>query len=171
MVNEEHRLTSFYERQNQESYMIYSYAKHVYSGITYIPKVLVNSSAQVIDNMNTRLIEEQEKRQAHTIRYPRFTSSTMQLEPYNHKKAYALKKLNDINLNMLQTESILKLYTLDHYVVLVTAKRIICVEDFGSEKQTQREEIITSRAGSTTSLYKHWNIFFDDILKIKEMKI
>ena len=72
---------------------------------------------------------------------------------------------------MLQTESILKLYTLDHYVVLVTAKRIICVEDLGSEKQIQRDEVTTSRAGSTTNMYKHWNVYFDDILKIKEMKI
>jgi hypothetical protein len=101
----------------------------MYNGITYIPRVLVNSSAQVIDNMNTRLIEEQQKLQAQKIRPPRFTSSTMQLETYSLKKAYALEKLNDINLNMLQTESILKLYTLDHYVVLITAKRIICVEE------------------------------------------
>lgn len=53
----------------------------------------------------------------------------MQLEPYNLKKAFALEILNDINLNMLQTETIQKLYTMDKYVIIFTAKRIICVQE------------------------------------------
>lgn len=77
--------------------------------------------------MNNRILEEQNRMQAQKIRPPRFTSFTMQIEPYNLKKAFALEKLNDINLNMLQAETIIKLYTLEHYVVIFTAKRVICV--------------------------------------------
>ena len=44
--------------------------------------------------------------QARRVRQPRFTSFTMQLEPYNKKKADALKTLNDINMNVVQSESI-----------------------------------------------------------------
>lgn len=53
----------------------------------------------------------------------------MQLEPYSLKKAYALEILNDINLNMLQSETIQKLFTMDKYVIILTAKRIICVQE------------------------------------------
>ena len=53
----------------------------------------------------------------------------MQLEPYSLKKAFALEKLNDINLNIMQTESIQKLYTLEHHVIIFTMKRIICVQE------------------------------------------
>jgi hypothetical protein len=66
------------------------------------------------------------------IRPPRFTSFTMQLEPYSLKKAYALEILNDINLNMLQSETIQKLFTMDKYVIILTAKRIICVQELQS---------------------------------------
>jgi hypothetical protein len=53
----------------------------------------------------------------------------MQLEPYSQKKAFALEILNEINLNVHQTESIQKLITVDKYVLIFTAKRIICVEE------------------------------------------
>jgi len=104
----------------------------------------------------------------------------MQLETYSLKKAFALEKLNDINLNMLYTESILKLYTLEHYVILITAKRVICVQDLRSPyaatthnnnqynfkgPNNSDEDLLQVRIGS--HIYKHWNIFFDDILKIK----
>lgn len=56
----------------------------------------------------------------------------MQLEPYSLKKAYALEILNDINLNMLQSETIQKLFTMDKYVIILTAKRIICVQELQS---------------------------------------
>jgi hypothetical protein len=53
----------------------------------------------------------------------------MQLEPYNLKKAYSLEILNDINLKSVffQTESIIKLFALEKYVIILTAKRLICV--------------------------------------------
>ena len=138
----------------------------------------------------------------------------MQLEPYSLKKALALEILNDINLNMLQTETIHKLYTMDKYVIIFTAKRIICVQELqagasrasarmgdsralnlasfkrgqatDSRLRDQDEEedaaesagdvngiawtssskaLISQRIGN--SAYKHWNINFDDILKLR----
>ena len=74
--------------------------RNAMSTLLYVPKRIITSSAQVIDNMNTRLIEEQMRMQAHKVRPPRFTSFTMQLEPYSLKKAYALEILNEINLNI-----------------------------------------------------------------------
>jgi hypothetical protein len=59
----------------------------------------------------------------------------MQLEPYNKKKADALKTLNDINMNVVQSESIQKLFEMDRYVFIFTAKRIICVEEQMNRKQ------------------------------------
>ena len=53
----------------------------------------------------------------------------MELEPYNKKKAYALEILNDINLNVIEAENIRQLYTMSQNVVIITGKRIICVEE------------------------------------------
>jgi hypothetical protein len=100
--------------------------------LTSIPKHFITSSAHVIDNMNTRLIEEQLKLQAHKIRPPRFTSFTLQLEPYSYKKAYALEILNEINMNVFQSETIQKLFNIGKYVIIFTAKRLICVEEMSS---------------------------------------
>jgi hypothetical protein len=63
------------------------------------------------------------------VRPPRFVSFTMELEPYSKKKAYALEKLNEINLNVFQTETIQKLYNMSAHVVIITGKRIICVDE------------------------------------------
>ncbi len=98
--------------------------------MTHLPSKLLTKSAQVIDNYNTRLIEDQLKNKSiQKIRPPRFTSFTMQLEPYNLKKAYSLEILNDINIKSVffQTESIIKLFALEKYVIILTAKRLICV--------------------------------------------
>lgn len=97
--------------------------------LTSLPRHFLTSSAHVIDNMNTRLIEEQQKLLAHKIRPPRFTSFTMQLEPYSYKKAYALEILNEINMNVFQTETIQKLFNIGKYVIIFTAKRLVCVEE------------------------------------------
>ena len=98
-------------------------------GLYTITKEVFGRLTQVIDSMNTRLIEEQMKLHSSKIRPPRFTSFTMQLEAYNLKKAFAIEILNDINLNLVQSESIQKLYTMEHYVIIFTAKRIICVQE------------------------------------------
>lgn len=94
------------------------------------------------------------------IRPPRFVSFTMELEPYSKKKAFALEILNDINLNVFETETIQKMYTLSSHVVIITAKRIICVDEHGDKEDTPRDKDTTS--GS----YKNWNVFFKDIYKV-----
>jgi hypothetical protein len=94
----------------------------------------------------------------------------MQLEAYSLKKAFALQILNDINLNLLQTENIQKLYTLEHFVVIFTAKRLICVEEVNSKVfNDNSQDFLRVRVGN--HMYKHWNIFFNDILKLKFMAL
>jgi len=63
------------------------------------------------------------------VRPPRFVSFTMELEPYSKKKAFALEILNDINLNVAESEAIHQLYSMNAHVVIITGKRIICVDE------------------------------------------
>jgi len=53
----------------------------------------------------------------------------MELEPYSKKKAFVLQILNDINLNVFEAETIQKMYNLNNHTVIVTGKRIICVDE------------------------------------------
>ena len=59
----------------------------------------------------------------------------MELEPYSKKKAFALEILNDINLNVFETETIHRLYTMNAHVVIITGKRIICVDELRPGQQ------------------------------------
>ena len=68
------------------------------------------------------------------VRPPRFVSFTMELEPYSKKKAFALEILNEINLNVFEAETILKLYTMTQHVVIITGKRIICVDELRANR-------------------------------------
>lgn len=82
----------------------------------------------------------------------------MELEPYSKKKAFALEILNDINLNVFETETIQKMYTMSSHVVIITAKRIICVDEHGDKESRDKD--------TTSASYKHWNVFFKDIYKV-----
>jgi hypothetical protein len=53
----------------------------------------------------------------------------MELEPYSKKKAFVLQILNDINLNVFEAETIQKMYNLNNHTVIITGKRIICVNE------------------------------------------
>ena len=53
----------------------------------------------------------------------------MELEPYSKKKAFALEILNDINLSVYESEAIHQLYSMNAHVVIITGKRIICVDE------------------------------------------
>ena len=53
----------------------------------------------------------------------------MELEPYSEKKAIALMLLNKINLNVFEAETIQKMYTIANHVLIITGRRIICVEE------------------------------------------
>ena len=75
------------------------------------------------------LLDEDDQTALKKVRPPRFVSFTMELEPYSKKKAFALERLNDINLNVIEAETIIKLYEMSQTVVIITRKRIICVEE------------------------------------------
>lgn len=79
------------------------------------------------------LLDEDDQTTQKKVRPPRFVSFTMELEPYSKKKAFALERLNDINLNVIEAETIIKLYEMSQTVVIITRKRIICVEELNKQ--------------------------------------
>jgi hypothetical protein len=78
----------------------------------------------------------------------------MELEPYNEQKAIALQVLNDINLDVFVAETIEKVYTFKRNSLILTGKRLICVQQTNSNNNNSDEE--------KTS----WNILYRDIMKI-----
>jgi hypothetical protein len=78
----------------------------------------------------------------------------MELEPYNEQKAIALQVLNDINLDVFVAETIEKVYTFKRNSLILTGKRLICVQQTNSNNNSCDEE--------KTS----WNILYRDIMKI-----
>ena len=79
-----------------------------------------------------QLLSDELSRSTHLptkVRQPRFVSFTMELEPYSEKKAIALMLLNKINLNVFEAETIQKMYTIANHVLIITGRRIICVEE------------------------------------------
>ncbi len=108
------------------------------------------------------LLDEDVPRQLQKVRPPRFVSFTMELEPYSKKKAFALEILNEINLNVIEAETIQKLYTMSQTVVIITGKRIICVE----EQQQRDLSTADQQLQSNGSVYRHWNVFFKDIFRV-----
>ena len=120
---------SFYERQQPEKqYNLIHFSKKVFE-VASVPYKAMVKAGKAIDSMNR--LDEKYRALTQKIRPPRFTSFNMQLEPYSRKKAYAVEILNDINLNVLQSESITNLFTIAKYVIIMTPKRIICVEEVG----------------------------------------
>lgn len=86
-------------------------------------------STKALENLNAQIIEENISSKAAKIRPPRFVSFTMELEPYSQRKAYALEVLNEINLNVFETETIHKIYMFSKNTLISTGKRIICVQE------------------------------------------
>ena len=87
----------------------------------------------------------------------------MHLEPYSSKKAIAMQKLISINLNVIQTESVLRIYSLDQYVIVFTPKRLICVEE-GAGGGINVDSYIFEKLSNMK--YHVWTIFYDDIMRI-----
>jgi len=127
--------------------------------VTYIPIKTLEGSHYLFNRFLPDEVTKQ-KKGVEKIRPPRFVSFTMELEPYSKKKAFALEILNDINLNVFETETIQKMYTLSSHVVIITAKRIICVDELGAKEERVKNKDTTSAS------YKHWNVFFKDIYKV-----
>lgn len=89
----------------------------------------------------------------------------MELEPYSKKKAFALEILNEINLNVIEAETIQKLYTMSQNVVIITGKRIICVEE-QIQRFNSNNADLTQNLNGNGFVYKHWNVFFRDIFRV-----
>lgn len=74
----------------------------------------------------------------------------MELEPYNEQKAIALQVLNDINLDVFVAETIEKVYTFKLNSLILTGKRLICVQQTNNDLREKSS----------------WNILYRDIMKI-----
>lgn len=90
-------------RSNTQGSYAYQAALYTAQGIVYIPKKLIQTSAGLL---NIFLQDEDAPHTIQKIRPPRFVSFTMELEPYSKKKAFALEILNEINLNVIEAETI-----------------------------------------------------------------
>jgi len=66
------------------------------------------------------------------------------------RKAYSLEVLNDINLNVLESESIEKLFMIKKNTLIFTGKRLICVTE---QKKNEFNE------------FGHWNMYYRDVIK------
>jgi hypothetical protein len=75
----------------------------------------------------------------------------MELEPYNEQKAIALQVLNDINLDVFVAETIEKVYTFKRNSLILTGKRLICVQQTNNNSDEEKTS---------------WNILYRDIMKI-----
>lgn len=109
------------------------------------------------------------------VRPPRFVGFTMELEPYSKKKAFVLQILNDINLKVYEAESIQKMYNLNNHTVIITGKRIICVDEQRCIAKDPSTGIglfakVRSKKGAEqydgNIVYRHWNIMFKDIYRV-----
>lgn len=141
-------------------------AKLTFNSAIYIPKKIVQGSAGILNIF----LDEDVPRQLQKVRPPRFVSFTMELEPYSKKKAFALEILNEINLNVIEAETIQKLYTMSQTVVIITAKRIICVEEQFTRPTISGLPLLPTQQTEFHStggqVYKHWNVFFKDIVRV-----
>ena len=71
----------------------------------FVPRKIVQTSVGFLNVF----LDEDVPRHVQKVRPPRFVSFTMELEPYSKKKAIALEILNEINLNVIEAETIQKL--------------------------------------------------------------
>lgn len=79
----------------------------------------------------------------------------MELEPYNPQKALALQILNNINLDLSVSETISKVYTFKENSLIMTGKRLICVQRANDMRKEESGE-----------QYECWNILYSDIMWI-----
>ena len=87
---------------------------------------------------------------AKKVRPPRFVSFTMELEPYSKKKAFALEILHYINMHVFETETIHKLYSMNAHVVIITGKRIICVDEHHNS-QIESTGLLSAKEGKPST--------------------
>eukprot|EP00347_Sterkiella_histriomuscorum_P015009 403358661 len=106
----------------------------LYEGVVFVPKIAWTGSSSFLGWINYQLSEDQV--QVRTL-----------------KKALALQILNDINLNVLESETIQRVFQFSENSIIFTGKRFICVQ--------KEPNPITK-----IKHYKHWNILFKDVIKV-----
>jgi len=85
---------------------MFKLAYYTAQGVLFVPRKILQTSSIIFSSF---IPDELTRIRANTqtkVRPPRFVSFTMELEPYSKKKAFALEILNDINLNVFETETI-----------------------------------------------------------------
>ncbi len=115
-------------------------ASSVFNFVKAVPVSIINNA--------DKLFEQKKQRTAIKVRPPRFVSFRMELEPYNEQKAIALQVLNDINLDVFVAETIEKVFTFKRNSLILTGKRLICVQTNDRQEKTS------------------WNILYRDIMEI-----
>lgn len=90
-------------------------------------KTMMSYPAAVASKLNEGYFDDNKARVL-KVRPPRFVSFRMELETYNRQKALALQMLNDINLQGQVAEHISKVFTFKRNSLIMTVKRIICVQ-------------------------------------------
>jgi hypothetical protein len=135
------------KRAYQESAMLFRLAYYTAQGVSYIPRKILQTGVFMFNSVLPDEITRSRANMPTKVRPPRFVSFTMELEPYSKKKAFALEILNDINLNVFETETIQKLYTMNAHVVIITGKRVICVDEHRPDVASfpAREKVGTSQ--------------------------
>ena len=123
------------KRAQQDANLLYRLAYYTTQGILFVPRKIFQTSSIVFNSFIPDEISRNRANLPTKVRPPRFVSFTMELEPYSKKKAFALEILNDINLNVFETETIHRLYTMNAHVVIITGKRIICVDELRPGQQ------------------------------------
>ena len=103
-------------------------------GVMFLPRKIFYSGKAIVGSFIPDEIGRTRAHQILKVRPPRFVSFTMELEPYSKKKAFALEILNDINLHVFESETIHQLYSMNAHVVIITGKRIICVDELCNHK-------------------------------------
>mmetsp|Transcript_11977 Transcript_11977/g.15306 ORF Transcript_11977/g.15306 Transcript_11977/m.15306 type:complete len:122 (-) Transcript_11977:952-1317(-) len=98
-------------------------------GVLFLPRKILDTGKLMLSSFIPDEIGRSRASAIMKVRPPRFVSFTMELEPYSKKKAFALEILNDINLNVAESEAIHQLYSMNAHVVIITGKRIICVDE------------------------------------------
>lgn len=109
--------------------MLYKLASVTTQGVLFLPRKIFSTSKFMLNSFIPDDIGRLRTFVTLKVRPPRFVSFTMELEPYSKKKAFALEILNDINLSVYESEAIHQLYSMNSHVVIITGKRIICVDE------------------------------------------
>lgn len=114
--------------KKRAKYTVKYFGSGLWGLATFAPKLIWNSSQLFISGVNERLRDDElDGSLVQRVRPPRFVNFDTEIEPYSERKAFALQKLNNINMNLYDSETINKIFSLELNDLILTQKRIICV--------------------------------------------